>query len=274
MTEQSPPSNTPSPAGLGSDSSSREYEAMVTRSREPAAKRLPDITKGLSPIALTKCGCGEDKNEAADACETCLERWRLRRGWSRASGIKARHTEISSWPLLAEPVQTSKHPDAVAKFQQAVAMIREFLNRPEGATFLALIGNRGTGKTQLSCVAVYQSIFRDREARRRDTVDLMSDLKRRFGGDGDADGDWLREWERPWLLCLDEFQDTAESVFSTVTLKRMLNGRYEKCRRTILIANVKDAGEFAELVGPRISDRCREAGGVIVCDWPSFRGAT
>ena len=40
---------------------------------------------------------------------------------------------------------------------------------------------------------------------------------------------------------------------------------------TILIGNVGTPNELQELMGIPMADRIRETGGVIVCDWPSYR---
>lgn len=200
-------------------------------------------------------------NPAADACDRCIEQSINRRTWYAQAGIDKRHADLRDWSDLQS---------AGPAFDRTVAALRSFLNQ-HAPTIFALVGARGTGKSQLGAVAVVQSIRRNREARRIHTFDLMSDLKRRFNGDGDSEGAWLRDWRRPWLLVCDEFQALAGNEYSLVALNRVLDARYEACRPTIIIANCRDAPAFAELAGDRIADRCREAGGVAVCDWASFR---
>jgi hypothetical protein len=43
-------------------------------------------------------------------------------------------------------------------------------------------------------------------------------------------------------------------------------------RDTIMISNETPEKMLAQ-VGPSIEDRMRECGGIIECNWPSFRGA-
>ncbi len=153
---------------------------------------------------------------------------------------------------------------------RAVERVRKFLG--VSGSIVALIGNCGTGKTQLACVAVRAAIAASREARIVTCVALLADLKGRYGGDGAADSEWLTNWARRWLLVIDEFGIRLDTDWARVMLPTLLDQRYATMRPTILIGNVTRE-QFVDTAGPSVVDRCNEDGGVIVCDWPSFRQA-
>jgi len=53
-------------------------------------------------------------------------------------------------------------------------------------------------------------------------------------------------------------------------LFELLNRRYNDLKDTILIAN-KSKAEFQDYIGPSLASRMNETGGIVECNWPSFR---
>jgi DNA replication protein DnaC len=74
----------------------------------------------------------------------------------------------------------------------------------------------------------------------------------------------------PDLLVIDEFQERGETAFENRMLNHLLDLRYGDLTDTLLIANLEPE-ELVESVGESITERLREAGGIIECNWPSFR---
>lgn len=178
------------------------------------------------------------------------------------AGITERHGSITTWGSLAADI-----PAHTA----AVSDVRAFLADPEGSIF-AIIGKRGTGKTQIGVVAVAETIrAQAKPARRVHLLDLLGDLKRRIDDCNDPEGDWARAWVRPTLLVIDEITHRLVAAWTALNLHRLLDRRYEQMRKTILIGNTTES-ELPAVLGASTADRLNEAGGVIVCDWPSFRG--
>ena len=73
------------------------------------------------------------------------------------------------------------------------------------------------------------------------------------------------------LLIIDEIHEVSEdSKHKDRILTDLLDTRYAAKRDTILISN-QSAEEFARTTNPSILSRLNEHGGIISCDWQSFR---
>jgi len=73
------------------------------------------------------------------------------------------------------------------------------------------------------------------------------------------------------LLVIDELQQRGETPFESQKLTHIIDLRYRRGRPTLLIGNYADKAAFAASVDDSIISRAQELGGVINCDWPSFR---
>ena len=206
--------------------------------------------------------CGDETLHWPDGrCSECVLRAGRQATLFAEAGITERHGSITTWDSLAADILAHT---------AAVSDVRAFLADPEGSIF-AIIGKRGTGKTQIGVVAVAETIRTQAQpARRVHLLDLLGDLKRRIT-DADPEGDWARAWVRPVLLVIDEITHRLATDWTALNLQRLLDRRYEQMRKTILIGNITES-ELPAVLGPSTSDRLNEAGGVIVCEWPSFRG--
>lgn len=175
-------------------------------------------------------------------------------------GIGTRHRKFRSWDALTGPPEYLKARDAVRKFCET------------GTSVLGLIGTRGAGKTQFGAVAIMQVPRNESPfscvAKIRSAVELAADLKADLETQGE--NGWFREHAMLKLLVVDEIQNSGSEYVRTM-LETLIDARYREERPTILIGNLS-AGQFSAAVGPSTSDRCNEGGGLVVCDWPSFRG--
>lgn len=148
--------------------------------------------------------------------------------------------------------------------------------RTPGA-IVALVGPRGTGKTQMATLCAYE--IAKREARRGGhptftycrAIELFMSLKDSYSAQS-GEKRALLEFVRPSLLVLDEVQVRSESAWEDNTLTYVIDNRYAECRATILISNLTPEA-FAQSMGSSIMDRLAETGAMIECVWPSFRGA-
>jgi DNA replication protein DnaC len=154
---------------------------------------------------------------------------------------------------------------------------------PRGSLF-ALVGRRGCGKTQIGMACIIDrcaaATFGTGDptpgrtcARYARAMEFFDDLKASYKPDGASGAAVVAAYLEPALLVLDDTQDRGETDWEQRMLAHLIDKRYGAMRDTIMIANIAP-GEFHGHVGAAISDRIRECGGVIECDWESFRGAT
>lgn len=197
-------------------------------------------------------------------CKNCewAERAAAQRRWDgwRKSGVPTRFANLRGWSEL----------DGPPAYRARLKTLREFIE--SGDSVLALIGDRGTGKTQAACVGISEAIAAGNSARYVTVFDLMADLKARYGDGGNADGDWLREWCQPALLVVDEIAERMDTAHSRVAFSALIDKRYGLRIPTVLIDNMTP-DQFLACVGGSVADRCNDGGGIVqFSGWASFRG--
>ncbi len=141
-----------------------------------------------------------------------------------------------------------------------------------GTGYLAcLVGVRGVGKTQLAQRAIAQSVAVGRSALYCRAMDLFLHIRSCFGDKpAQTEREVLREYRAPKLLVIDELQERKSSEWEKYTLTNIVDSRYMDLWDTIIIANLTPRS-LRESLGASIVDRMRETGGIIECDWGSFR---
>lgn len=150
---------------------------------------------------------------------------------------------------------------------------RDYVDGRAGSGFLiGLLGNRGTGKTQIAVQAIVHACAVGRPALYVKAMDVFFWVRQaRLPNATRSDLDLLSDFMCPRLLVIDELGERGETEFEDRTLTYIIDKRYDAMHDTLLIANMTEKA-FRESMGPSISDRLRECGGVIECKWPSFRG--
>lgn len=174
--------------------------------------------------------------------------------WNAANAPK-RHADFTNF----------REPAWVAKQDELIDQI--------GKGFLvALLGPCGTGKTQLAVEVLREAAEQNRNARYEKVMLWFMDLKATYGRDGNGrlERDVFEEYIAYDLLVLDEVGERGETLWEDRMLGLLLDKRYDDGRDTILISNHEPSAFYAS-VGPRVKDRLIETGGVVTCDWPSFR---
>ena len=144
--------------------------------------------------------------------------------------------------------------------------------RLETGFLLALIGPRGTGKTQLMVELMKRATENGRSALYRTTTEFLMHLKASYRPDSKASElDVFKAHRRPSLLVLDEFTRRQETDWENQVLFELLNHRYADLTDTLIAANLPRP-EFETHLGPSLISRLQETGGIVECDWPGFRG--
>ena len=141
-----------------------------------------------------------------------------------------------------------------------------------GQGYLAcLIGPRGTGKTQLAQGAIAHCTAFGDTAKYCRAMDLFMHIQACFGDRAtESQITVLNQYRHPNILVVDELQERKSSEWEKHTLTNIVDHRYGEELDTIIIANLT-AGKLREALGASIVDRMRETGGIIECDWTSFR---
>ena len=143
----------------------------------------------------------------------------------------------------------------------------------------ALVGPRGTGKTQMAAHAMRYAIERDpgnamSATRYCNWCGIVRKIKGTFGkNNGPTEETIIADLVKYRLLVIDEVHEGNGREFEAGLFTAIIDARYRAMKDTILISN-QDKAAFTAHVGPSVSDRMREGGGIISMKWESFRGKT
>lgn len=157
-----------------------------------------------------------------------------------------------------------------------------------GAT-ACIIGPRGTGKTQLA-TEIARRVNRhkcDQWRKRREhahswepspqavyvhVMEIFMAIKATYQSDAtQGERQSLDRFIRPRVLVIDEVQERGETDWENRMLTYILDKRYQQGRDTLLLANMKPT-DIQDKLGASIVSRMQETGGIVECNWPSFRG--
>lgn len=156
-----------------------------------------------------------------------------------------------------------------------------------GTGFLFLLcGIRGSGKTQMGIEIMSEKITKSVDltlaspnyliaptfpALYVPAIDFFMDVKATYRKASIKDAKAvIADYLKPEVLVVDEITVRGETKWEDDLFFSMVDRRYSAMKDTILIANLKPA-EVAASVGASIASRMQECGGIINCDWESFR---
>lgn len=152
-----------------------------------------------------------------------------------------------------------------------LAKLTEIASRVGTGFLIALIGDRGPGKTQMGVELIRRCCETGRSARYVTAMDFFIAVKASYGdGADERERAVIQSFARPRLLVFDEVQERGETDWENRLLTHLIDLRYREERDTLLIANLLRE-PFIESLGPSITSRLIETGGIVECSWPSFR---
>jgi DNA replication protein DnaC len=239
----------PNPTGLSPDSKARAERARIELG-------LPEGT----PIEVIR-----EKHIQRES-EQHAQRW------AKEAEDRKRETTNRRWLESGVPV---RHRAKVNEFSDPP----EWIGKKASAWtivvmggIVALIGTRGTGKTQLAVDLLFKACEHDSLAKYLKAMDFFTELRATFKKNSEADeAGIIEKYTLPRLLVIDNVDRRGSSEWEDRLLTHLIDKRYDRCAATILIANLDEAA-FAAHVGVDVVDRIRDGGGLIVADWPGFRG--
>jgi len=149
---------------------------------------------------------------------------------------------------------------------------------------LILCGDRGRGKTQISTYLAAQievnrsSIGWEHKTHARApryfcAHDLMQAIRGEFSDIKEQCQQSIRTLAQASgcsLLVIDEFSELTGSDYNKRTLTNLIDRRYRAMLPTIIISNT-DPKNIAGEVGRSTYDRASESGGIVECNWTSYR---
>lgn len=164
------------------------------------------------------------------------------------------------------------HPDWYRQYASVLAKIRK-------GTTVALLGPRGTGKTQAAVEVIRRVCADSTPEKPRSTLyttaaEIFQFIRSSYGPERRiTEQVAISRFITPGLLVIDELQEAKGSDFEKQMLTLIMDKRYGFMRGTIFIANLEPKAFFAN-VGSSIQDRMDEGGGHLVFKWQSFRTQT
>lgn len=188
----------------------------------------------------------------------------------RAKALENRFDQGKLWTAAKVPL---RHAEAQALDRSGPwGQTFEKLRSKLGNGFLiALIGTRGSGKTQLGVELIRHEVTRLVPAAFSSTTRFLMAIKATYRKDSkESEEDVLDLYRKPALLVLDELGRRGETDWEDRLLFELLNDRYNAVKDTLLISNHTPA-DFEASVGPSLVSRINETGGIIDCAWGSYR---
>lgn len=219
--------------------------------RSSAPEPVPPVESGLG--RLSGLNCTEDaskRREAREAEERSARIRELRTRWN----APRRHA-------LRDPARAGPWGENLAAVETRLGK----------GVLIALIGPRGTGKTQMAVELMKTVTALGKPALFRSTAEFLMQLKVCYRDEaGVTEVDVFKAHRKPSLLVLDEFTRRFETEWENQVLFELLNQRYADLTDTVLIGNLGRV-EFEAHLGASLLSRLQEGGGIVECDWHSFR---
>lgn len=191
-----------------------------------------------------------------------------------AEAFRQRQNDSLIKKLLAEsraPLRQWQHTNLVRDGEWADAE-RKIVAKLGTGYLLALVGNRGCGKTQLAVEAMRVRVHKGQRTRYCTATEFFMEVKAAYSHETRSEKDVLNEFAKPSLLVMDEIGQRSESEWENRLLFELLNRRYNTLKDTLLISN-QSVEEFSKSIGLSLISRMIETGGLIECKWSSYRKA-
>lgn len=213
-----------------------------------------------------EAGCSVDEVEVLMSPEVQLEVLR-RQEKSMEEDRKMRAESLrSNWGAPA------RHAERIVAFSKGWSDAqRSLLNILGTGLFVGLVGGRGTGKTQLAVELMRETTERQKSALFCSAMQFFIEVKATYGeGSKTREGAVIQKYQFTSLLVIDEMGKRGNSDWENNLLFELINRRYNDRMDTILIDN-RTKAEFIETIGPSLASRMNECGGIVECNWESFR---
>lgn len=254
------------------------------KDRADCESRMKEIALGGMRARLAGAGTdqsGMDEDDLKQAVQKIDERERATRNEMERKRLAERFKEQAD-RLFKNSNCPKRHADAIKiigdsenpRWHETRDLLIEQAGYANGF-LVALLGNRGTGKTQLCAAVIKACTGRMMTCRYVKAIDLFRSFRGAYvpvakGERGQDEQDIIEMWASFDLLVIDECHQRGETTAEQNTLINLLDRRYDARLCTILIAN-QDKEQFAASIGESVVSRIHQTGDAIICDWPSYR---
>jgi len=141
-----------------------------------------------------------------------------------------------------------------------------------GGGVFALLGGRGTGKTQIgTCLIGHVCFNLMKRSYYIKAFDVFVKIRTAMRSDSDSESAAVRFFVNPFFLVIDACEVRGDTEFENRSIDHIIDKRYDLCKSTLLISN-DTAKVFSKKCGASIVDRMKETGGICEVGWESFRG--
>lgn len=175
------------------------------------------------------------------------------------------------WRDAGVPLRHSKPPEGMNSADQWDKKRSQIAERIGTGFTIAIIGGRGTGKTQLGVEIIREAVKTQYNSAMYITaMEVFMAIRESYRKDGPTETSQIDKFARPKLLVLDEAHERSESDWENRLLTHLLDRRYRNMLDTLILSN-HDHDGFRESMGQSIYSRLTETGGIMSADWPTFR---
>ncbi len=174
------------------------------------------------------------------------------------------------WSAAGVPKRHKTMPNFT---DEQLSACERMLDSFKSGAIWAILGEWGTGKTQMAAWVVRAACKQGRSARFTTAIEFFVRLRSPYRDDSTHrdESAVINEFTRFDLLVIDDAHVRADSDFENRLLHHVIDKRHGAMRETILTSNQSEA-VFCDTIGGAVVDRMCAAGGIIECNWPSFRG--
>ncbi len=145
--------------------------------------------------------------------------------------------------------------------------------RPRDYPGMIICGHVGTGKTMNACAMCNYLSDRGHEVLFVSLSEMLDRIRDTYSsGKSESKSQVLEDYISYDLLIIDEIGVHHGTTDERNILSRIIDGRYNKMRPTLLVGNL-DRQEMIDYMGEHCIDRVLSGGGpLLVFDWDSMRG--
>jgi DNA replication protein DnaC len=212
--------------------------------------KQPEQVKNILPFAQTGLGLESSQSQS---CEQDTQPFQGKQLWmlaaipERHKYFKAEQSKSEAWSLWF-----NGNSEKIDK-----------------GNLIGIIGTRGAGKTQMGICLIREACKKNLSSFYIKAMDIFIEMRENFGTEKSERKTILKYCDFKFLV-IDAVENRGETDFENRLLSHIIDKRYDACLDTVLISNQEEV-DFLKSMGSSIVSRMNETGGLVICNWKSFR---